>query len=113
MILTIFSPLTFKQIDAMKSKGRLLSLTRILTSSEVPNKKDSDKEVSETKLLTEICDNFSSVEDVDPDFYENIEHKRGWPLFSKVFMVSALKDDGIEDLRVCSFSLYRIYKLDF
>lgn len=92
----------------MKSKGRLLSLTRILTCSDVAKKKDSgeDKEISETKLLTEICDSFRSVEDVDPDFYENIEHKRGWPLFSKVFMVSALKDDGIEDLRVSPFPLY-------
>lgn len=99
----------------MKSKGRLLSLTRILTSSEIPNRKDSDadKEVSDSKFLAEICDSFSRVEDVDPDFYENIEHKRGWPLFSKVFMVSALKDDGIEDLRVSYFPLYRIYKLDF
>lgn len=99
----------------MKSKGRLLSLTRILTSSGVAKKRDSDedKEVSETKLITEICNSFSNVEDVDPDFYENIEHKRGWPLFSKVFMVSALKDDGIEDLRVSYFPLYGIYKLRF
>lgn len=94
------SILILNKVDAMKSKDRLLSLTRILTT-DVPHKdKDADtKEISTNQVTLETSDTIINVNDEDSDFYENIENKRGWPLFAKVFMVSALKNDGIEDLR--------------
>lgn len=94
------SILVLNKIDAMKSKSRILSMTRILTDAEKCEQKDTD---ATEPLVEEVSDEASKQslqkKDVGPDFYENIEHKRGWPLFSKVFMVSALKNDGVDDLR--------------
>lgn len=85
----------------MKSKTRLLSLTKILTGSgSSKGNVVGAKESVESDSSGETHDGLDEVKDVNCEFYDNIEQKRGWPLFSKVFMVSALKDDGVEDLRV-------------
>lgn len=91
----------------MKSKGRLLSLARILTEIETETLKNSD-DLSFDEILKHANDNCLNPNKVNLDFYENIDQKRGWPLFSKVFMVSALKNDGVEDLRVIFFNEIKI-----
>lgn len=94
------SILVLNKIDAMKSKNRILDLTRILTDGVKEKIKDAHNDKpSMEEALSEMNNQPLQKKDVDSEFYENIEHKRGWPLFSQVFMISALKNDGVEDLR--------------
>ena len=36
----------------------------------------------------------------DDELFERVKDLKGWRNFSSVFMVSALEDDGVDDLRV-------------
>ncbi|GIY22568.1 GTPase Era, mitochondrial [Caerostris darwini] len=97
------SILILNKIDAMKSKSRMPSLLKILTNNtaddilyssiQLNNSEDniSNKKTEDTKENPEnIARSKSSVLK---------ETGKGWPLFSKVFTVSALKNIGIDDLR--------------
>ncbi|XP_035209494.1 GTPase Era, mitochondrial-like [Stegodyphus dumicola] len=91
------SILILNKVDAMKSKTRLLSLTRILTGGGVSNILDSNFE--KTSGLEEMIEKQKELKIKECDEDENEEQKRGWPFFSNVFMVSALKNEGVDDLR--------------
>ncbi|KAF8767770.1 GTPase Era like protein [Argiope bruennichi] len=94
------SILILNKIDAMKSKGRLLSFTKILTCGTISGIENST-EVSENVTSTEDLSDLESDEKniSNSAVTASKSHKRGWPSFSKVFMVSALKNDGIDELR--------------
>ncbi|GFS40901.1 GTPase Era, mitochondrial [Trichonephila inaurata madagascariensis] len=102
------SILVLNKIDAMKSKSRLLSLTKILTGGVINSIENSNLELdtSEQKgSVKEIMQlDSKSMEENSEEvsktcFSRNAHQNRGWSSFSKVFMVSALKNDGINDLR--------------
>ncbi|XP_042904111.1 GTPase Era, mitochondrial, partial [Parasteatoda tepidariorum] len=105
--------LILNKIDAMKSKTRLLSFTKTLTCGCIGGVPTSEFEKTSEEKGTAIDDVPSDVgkKSVETDFNNNqnsfISQKRqkdGWPHFSRVFMVSSLKNDGIEDLRNYLFS---------
>ncbi|GFT46662.1 GTPase Era, mitochondrial [Nephila pilipes] len=83
------SILLLNKIDAMKSKSRLLSLTKILTGGVMNGIENSNFE-------EHISEKNSSCKD---NSIEISNQNRGWASFSKVFMVSALRNDGIHELR--------------
>ncbi|GBL75559.1 GTPase Era, mitochondrial [Araneus ventricosus] len=95
------SILILNKIDAMKSKGRLLSFTKMLTGGSVSGIENLTQEVSQNVTSVEDMSHLESLEESDScsAVTSNRRQKRGWPSFSKVFMVSALKNDGIDELR--------------
>lgn len=104
------SILILNKIDAMKSKDRILNLVEILTQGVVGGMVVSDSKsklrskgltMEEIFEKTNKClenDSLSNASAEEMSTAE-IENQRGWPLFSRVFMVSALKNDGVDDLR--------------
>ncbi|XP_017770442.1 PREDICTED: GTPase Era, mitochondrial [Nicrophorus vespilloides] len=68
--------LVLNKIDMLKSKRKLLDITRLLTENKIRGEEIPDK----------------------GDFEMN-EDSRGWPNFQDIFMVSALTGDGLEDVR--------------
>ncbi|KAG5890727.1 hypothetical protein JTB14_026033 [Gonioctena quinquepunctata] len=69
--------LVFNKVDALKSKRKLLDLTR---------------------QVTENCINGKPIPGGKPLRNEDIENK-GWPFFQEIFMVSSLTGDGLEDVK--------------
>lgn len=69
----------FFKIDTLKSKRKLLELTR---------------------LLTENCLNGSPISHIKPmSQSRNLEDIRGWRHFKEIFMVSSLTGDGLDTVR--------------
>ncbi|CAL1267677.1 unnamed protein product [Larinioides sclopetarius] len=104
------SILILNKIDAMKSKGRLLSFTKILTCDAINGIENSTQEASQNVISEQNMSNLDSVEEGHScsAVTSNRGQTKGWPLFSNVFMVSALKNDGIDELRI----LPQFYKDD-
>ncbi|KAJ8943516.1 hypothetical protein NQ318_023026 [Aromia moschata] len=69
--------LIFNKVDALKSKRKLLYLTRQLTENCIDG-----KPIPSTKPLKKL----------DPE-------NKGWPYFQEIFMVSALKGDGLSKVK--------------
>nr|XP_023026786.1 GTPase Era, mitochondrial isoform X1 [Leptinotarsa decemlineata] len=69
--------LVLNKVDALKSKRKLLDLTR---------------------QLTENCINGKPIPGGKPMKKEDVENK-GWPFFQEIFMVSSLTGDGLEDVK--------------
>ena len=103
------SILVINKIDKLKDKRSLLEITSILTSGIVGN--FPIYKSKQTSLLSELkSGNFESLfkrtenylnyndstKDEDIDLNED---NTGWPNFSQVFMISALENDGIGELR--------------
>ncbi|CAH1154649.1 unnamed protein product [Phaedon cochleariae] len=69
--------LVFNKVDVLKSKRKLLELTR---------------------QITENCVNGEPIPGGKPVKPKNSDDK-GWPFFQEIFMVSALTGDGLEDIK--------------
>ncbi|KAG8194860.1 hypothetical protein JTE90_017292 [Oedothorax gibbosus] len=99
------SILIMNKIDAMKSKGRLLGLTQTLTGGMMDGFKTENHKNIDSKqmsfdevvaLASKIPEATNSNEEAN---LSPADSKKGWASFSRLFMVSALKGDGIDDLR--------------
>ena len=107
------SVLILNKIDKIKEKRKLLDITTRLTCGYVGGVSSITTQkpvpISDTKRGLEKL--FSKTEYIlDTDFKirpqidsnedeEEEEEKVGWNRFSRVFMTSALNDDGVEDIR--------------
>ncbi|XP_054711521.1 GTPase Era, mitochondrial-like [Uloborus diversus] len=96
------SILVLNKIDAMKSKDRLLHLVKVLTEGTLYDFFISKfgEQAAKQLSIEEISDetNKHANQDCVVDS-EGVEERKGWPYFSRVFMVSALRNNGVEDLR--------------
>ncbi|XP_066137882.1 GTPase Era, mitochondrial [Euwallacea fornicatus] len=72
--------LILNKIDQLKSKRKLLDITRLLTDSCIDGKPVPSPQLKRTRHY------------VDKDV-------RAWPYFSDIFMVSSLIGDGLEDVK--------------
>lgn len=105
------SILILNKVDKIKRKQNLLKIASTLIDEEVKevisikDKKNLDLnllfEKTEKKLKSEI----KSEKIENKDSMEKLMDKKGWKNFSKVFMISALTGDGVEDIRNYLFSL--------
>lgn len=91
----------------MKSKNRILNLTQTLTGGMIGGVRNTNciPDVS-SKLMSfdEIVELASKTpENNSPNEETSISHvanNKGWTSFSRLFMVSALRNEGVDDLRV-------------
>ncbi|XP_065582375.1 GTPase Era, mitochondrial-like [Artemia franciscana] len=116
--------LVLNKIDLIRDKLRILDLTDELTEgvvggiesnkstrltlkrkkrSEVDKEElfkkmedEKEKSVAGIKRLEEAVDHKNLSDD---ELFERVKDLKGWRNFSSVFMVSALEDDGVDDLR--------------
>jgi small GTP-binding protein len=103
------SILILNKIDKIREKRKLLDITTRLTCGVVGGissvksiqrplvnaNRDSKKNLEKIFEKTERKQNF----DLSEENNDENEEKIGWNRFSRVFMVSALNGDGIEDIR--------------
>ncbi|XP_028145382.1 GTPase Era, mitochondrial isoform X1 [Diabrotica virgifera virgifera] len=68
--------LVLNKIDVLKSKRKLLDLTRNLTENSLGGKPIESRKFTETEI-----------------------ESKGWPYFDHIFMVSSLTGDGLEEIR--------------
>lgn len=100
------SILILNKVDAVKSKGELLKICRILTEQKKRDPQDGDKDLANDELI--LGREAPRIEQPSiPKFFPDSEMKKrqGWPYFSQVFMISALKNDGVDKLREFMFSV--------
>ena len=108
-------------MDALKDKKLLLELVKNLTESvvdgqtlktrPVPSKlsfhknKYQSSSVQEIEVAPEVSSgevNLSNANLTEKQVEHIIQDKIGWPKFSRVFMTSALNNDGLAEVKVTS-----------
>lgn len=103
------------QIDAMKTKRKLLDVVRLLTNNSLTGQsKTSEHEPSSVIDYPECIEqqqahkshNHQVKDDMNSPILSELQvqrkvvNERGWPNFREVFMVSALLGDGMNDIKV-------------
>lgn len=115
------SILVLNKVDALKDKKLLLELVKNLTESvvdgqtlktrPVPSKlsfhknKYQSSSVQEIEVAPEVSSgevNLSNANLTEKQVEHIIQDKIGWPKFSRVFMTSALNNDGLAEVKVTS-----------
>ncbi|XP_071443917.1 GTPase Era, mitochondrial [Hetaerina americana] len=96
------SVLVMNKVDSLKSKRKLLDLTRVLTCGSLKGIEDHGN----AKINCENDHNNQFVKDnhrVIPamDIDKVVKSQIGWPYFENVFMISALKGDGVDFIKEC------------
>ncbi|GJQ73378.1 hypothetical protein Trydic_g13744 [Trypoxylus dichotomus] len=79
------SILVLNKVDMLKSKRKLLDITRIITENCLNGKPVSVY----NKRMLEYNEQMSETKD----------NKKGWPYFSQVFMISALTGNGLAEIK--------------
>ncbi|KAK9723344.1 50S ribosome-binding GTPase [Popillia japonica] len=79
------SILILNKVDTLKSKRKLLDITRTITENCLKGKPTA---VYNEKMLK-----------YNEEMSESRENKKGWPYFSEVFMVSALTGNGLPEVK--------------
>merc|ERR1712071_13484 len=110
------SILVLNKVDVLKDKKLLLELIKNLTESvvdgksletaPVPSKFFRHSRGNKTKLMTQPENEFKedNVQLLNENLTEKqveqiIQDKSGWPNFSRVFIISALNNDGLADVK--------------
>lgn len=104
------SLLVLNKVDRIKHKMRLLEMTHTLTSGFVGGQEvrqlanDSLQDEIKSrhfKTLFEQTEKYLAYKDQEHDVLEpeKLTDKIGWPNFARVFMISALHNDGVDQLR--------------
>lgn len=103
------SLLILNKVDRLQKKQEILDITHTLTSGIVDGKNIRKLDDFEYKLeinnrnfekLFRKTEKYLKYRDNETNGdIEQIEDNIGWPNFSQVFMISALHDDGVDDLR--------------
>ena len=104
------SILILNKVDLLKTKQKLIDISNFLTNGgrimgrNVESLQKLDFKLQD-RYLNAILDKTEQkkLRTNPPEYFDSIEpiqdDQEGWSYFSKVFMVSALTGDGVEDLR--------------
>lgn len=106
------SVLILNKIDLLRSKQKLIDISNYLTNggyidgrpTKAKDQKDirlNDRYMNQILARTEAKLNKAKGEEkIDLDSIPPIEEdQEGWSYFSRVFMISALSEDGVDDMR--------------
>jgi hypothetical protein len=105
----------YLQIDAVKTKRKLLDVVRLLTNNSLAGQsRNSGHEPASVidyaecvgHQIADMSHNHPVRDEVNYDklselqIHRKVLNERGWPHFREVFMVSALMGDGMNDVKV-------------
>ncbi|KAG8223302.1 hypothetical protein J437_LFUL001176 [Ladona fulva] len=93
------SMLILNKVDAMKSKRQLLDLAHTLTCGSLKSYENDNLEYHGEISEEQVAENTTESSSAEEGIVGSDVNAKGWPGFECVFMISALKGIGVNDVK--------------